>query len=81
MWVKMNWFKNPPDYILINLRYIQRIYVQKSEYEEEYEVRGMLDDTWEHPHEVLALCGSKEEAIEKMNKITQCLKRNVQLAF
>lgn len=80
MWVKMNWFEKPEEEILINLNYIQRIYIEKNKYEE-YEVRGMLDDTWEHCFEVLALCGSKEEAIEKMDKITQCLRRNDQLAF
>ncbi len=72
MWVKMDWFKKLQNSILINLRYIQK---------SEYEVRGFLYGTWEHPHEVLALCGSKEEAIEKMDKITQCLRRNDQLAF
>lgn len=82
MWVKMDWFTKPEKEILINLRYIQRIYIKKSEYEEEeYEVRGFLDGTWEHYSEVLAMCGSKEEAIEKMNEITQCLKRNDQLVF
>ena len=80
MWVKMNWFEKPEEEILINLSYIQRVYIEKNKYEK-YEVRGMLDDTWEHSFEVLALCGSQEEAIEKMDKITQCLKRNEQLAF
>lgn len=68
--------------VLINLTYIQRIYIEKIKVlrgNDRYEVRGFLDSHWEHPFEILALCNSKEEAIRKMDKITQYLEKNGQL--
>lgn len=78
MWVKMNLSEKKDEDVLINLTYIQRIYIEKNGYDK-YEIRGFLDSTWEHPFEILALCNSKEEAIRKMDKITQYLEMNGQL--
>lgn len=64
--------------VLINLTYIQRIYISRNDFDK-YEIRGFLDSHWEHPFEILALCNSKEEAIRKMDKITQYLEMNGQL--
>lgn len=78
MWVKMNLSEKKDEDVLINLTYIQRIYIQKNVFDK-YEIRGFLDSKWEHPFEILDLCNSKEEAIRKMDKITQYLERNGQL--
>lgn len=80
MWVKMNLNEEKDEDVLINLTYIQRIYIEKNDYDK-YEIRGFLDSKWEHPFEILALCNSKEEAIRKMDKITQYLERNDKLIF